>query len=314
MEDFNDCFNELDKLTVNENIEKDNNCCSIIDNFICKEGITSCKVCNKLISNITENPEWRFYGSNDSKSSDPTRCGMPVNILLPNSSVGTVISNQYSKDKSMYQVKKYTYWSSMTYKERSMYKVFTDIQEIAKKNNLPPIIIQEAKSLYKIISDIQISRGNNRKGIIAACVYFACKDVAPRSAKEIASMFNITTPVMTKGTKTFQEILQSSKIYKKRILNTECINADDFVHRFCNKLKLNDTDVNEIKKITKSINKINLISEIRPDSIAAGSILLYAKKKSLPITKKDISDICKISEVTINKCCKKLEESNIFKN
>ena len=31
------------------------------------------------------------------------------------------------------------------------------------------------------------------------------------------------------------------------------------------------------------------------------------------ITKKDISDICKISEVTINKCCKIIEiKDNLF--
>ena len=161
MEEFSDCFNELDKIT--DITIKEDECCLDINNYICDEGITKCSKCNKLISNITENPEWRYYGSSDTKSSDPTRCGMPINILLPKSSVGTIISNQYSKDKSMIQVKKYTMWTSMTYKERSTYKVFTEIQEVAKKNNLSQMISIEAKSLYKIISDTQISRGNKQK-------------------------------------------------------------------------------------------------------------------------------------------------------
>ena len=42
--------------------------------------------------------------------------------------------------------------------------------------------------------------------------------------------------------------------------------------------------------------------------MAAGCIYLYIKNKNLNIHKKDISDVCKISEVTINKCYKKLEE------
>ena len=41
--------------------------------------------------------------------------------------------------------------------------------------------------------------------------------------------------------------------------------------------------------------------------MAAGCIFLYVKHKQLSILKKDISDVCKISEVTINKCFKKLE-------
>ena len=32
------------------------------------------------------NAEWRYYGNEDSKMSDPTRCGLPTNELLPESS------------------------------------------------------------------------------------------------------------------------------------------------------------------------------------------------------------------------------------
>ena len=85
----------------------------------------------------------------------------------------------------MGQIKKYQEWSSMPYKERSTYKVFNIISDICKKSNLPKIIETEAKSLYKIISDTKISRGNNRKGIIASCIYFACKTCnVPRSQND----------------------------------------------------------------------------------------------------------------------------------
>ena len=67
---------------------------------------------------IMDVPEWRYYGSSDSKSSDPTRCGMPVNCLLPESSVGTVISNQWTTNKSMMRVRQYQMWNGMTYKDR----------------------------------------------------------------------------------------------------------------------------------------------------------------------------------------------------
>ena len=41
--------------------------------------------------------------------------------------------------------------------------------------------------------------------------------------------------------------------------------------------------------------------------MAAGCIYLYIKNKNLNIHKR-LADVCKISEVTINKCYKKLEE------
>jgi transcription initiation factor TFIIB len=304
--EFNQFFEELDKLDTKK---ESNECCLHINNYIFKNELVKCKHCDTLISNISDNPEWRYYGSEDTKSSDPTRCGMPINILLPKSSVGSIVSNQFSKDKSMFQVKKYTSWNSMTYKERSTYKVFSNISDIAKKNNLSQKIVTEAKSLYKIISDTQISRGNNRKGIIAACLYYACKNCnVSRSSKEIGTMFKITTSVMTKGTKTFQEIIHMSNS-KNRIKDANSINPEDFIDRFCNKLNLGELDIKQVKDISKIITSTQLISEVRPDSIAAGCILFYCNFKKNKINKKEISNISQISEVTINKCSKKIEET-----
>ena len=302
--DYDNLFKELDNL---DNIESNVKCCENECNFTQKNSIISCKECGEIISNILEEPEWRYYGSDDTKSSDPTRCGMPVNILLPKSSVGTVISNQYSKDSNMFQVKKYQEWTSMTYKERSIYKVFNVITDVCKKNNLPKVIETEAKSLYKIICETKITRGNNRKGVIASCIYFACKNCnVARSQKEIAILFDITIPIMTKGCKIFQEIIHMSND-KSRIIKAESIIPEDFIDRFSNRLNINTKDITNIKKLSELAQQYD-ISDVRPDSFAAGIILLYSKNNKLPISKKDISIISNISEVTINKCYKKIEE------
>ena len=112
---------------------------------------------------------------------------------------------------------------------------------------------------------------------------------------------------MTKGTKTFQEIIHMSNS-KNRIKSSNSINPEDFIDRFCNKLKLDKSDINQVKKISKIITSTELISEVRPDSIAAGSILFYCNFKKNKINKKEISNISQISEVTINKCSKRIEE------
>ena len=56
-------------------------------------------------------------------------------------------------------------------------------------------------------------------------------------------------------------------------------------------------------------NDLNIISENTPPSIAAGCIFYFIKEGNINISKKDISEVCKISEVTINKCTKKLENN-----
>ena len=58
-------------------------CCEKKENIQMDQGMIRCKECMNVISNITNNPEWRYYGPGDNKSLDPTRCGMPINTLLP---------------------------------------------------------------------------------------------------------------------------------------------------------------------------------------------------------------------------------------
>ena len=215
-------YDQLDQITNNNKIEE--NCCDNRSNIIIESEIYKCKICNNTISNISTNPEWRYYGASDSKSSDPTRCGMPENILLPKSSVGSTISRFGNQSKSMYQIRKYHQWQEMPYKERSLYKVFNQLYDICEKNYIPTKITEEAKGLYSIVSSTKISRGDNRIGIIAACLYFSCKlNNVPRSSKEIAGLFNIKNTVMTKGCKKFQEILHMNKAYKDRLNNIKSI-------------------------------------------------------------------------------------------
>ncbi len=306
MENLDIHFDNLDTFIEKKETDKDEmmKCCDRKENYLNDEGIIRCKKCQNIISNISFNPEWRNY---DNKTNDPTRCGMPVNTLLPESSVGSTVS--YKKcNKTMNQIRKYQQWNGMPYKERSLYKVFLEIQGKCSKHNIPNVIITEAKSLYKIISSTKISRGSNRTGIIAACVYFACKKCnVPRSSKEIAEIFDITSNVMTKGVKKAQEIIAMNKINKQRLTQSPSTKPDDFIERFCDRLKISLDDIKIIQTICNITIDNNLISENTPPSIAAGCIFFYSKNKEINITKKDISDVSKTSEVTINKCSKKLE-------
>jgi len=306
--DFEDHFNFLSTLDKKEEGKEILKCCDQKGNYQNANDMIICKVCSSIITNISDNPEWRYYGSRDNKTSDPTRCGMPVNTLLPESSVGSSVSFS-SNTNGMYQIRKMQQWSGMPYKERSIYKVFLEIQNVCNRNNIPIKIINEAKSLYKIVSATKISRGTNRAGIIASCVYFACKECdVPRSSKEIADMFGITSNIMTRGVKKCQEIIHMDKKNKNRISKTKSTKPEDFINRFCNKLNIKDRDTKKILEICNITVKNNIISENTPPSIASGCIYYFTKKEDNTITKKNISEICKISEVTINKCCKTIEE------
>ena len=55
------------------------------------EGFLTCTnpKCGIIYKDTTDQTaEWRYYGADDNQSGDPTRCGMPINPLLKESSYG----------------------------------------------------------------------------------------------------------------------------------------------------------------------------------------------------------------------------------
>jgi transcription initiation factor TFIIB len=308
--DFDSYFNELDEVQKDPIQETEPKCCDMPKNYSEHKGVISCNVCYCEITNIIDGPEWRFYGSGDSKSQNPTRCGLPVNALLPKSSLGSSVSGK-NRSESMNKIGMYQRWNSMPYAERSLYKVFVLIDSRCQANALPKMISETAKSLYKILSGAKISRGSNRTGIIAACVFNACKECgAPRSPNELASIFDIDPKVMTKGCKNYTEIMRLSKTDMSRVHKIKSIDLNDFITRFSHKLQLDDKQIRRITHVSFLCQDLHLISDNTPPSMASGCIYLYVKILKLEISKKEISDVCKISEVTINKCAKKLEASD----
>lgn len=264
----------------------------------------SCGVITDFI--IDSGAEWRYYGFDDNKGSDPTRCGLPTNDLLPESSLGSIVSYKYNESFEMKKIRNYHSWNAMPYKERSLYNVFDNIKVRALNSGIPLCIIEEANIMYKKISETRISRGSNRKGIIASCIFKACKiKNVPRSAKEIADIFQLSVTHMTKGCKKFDEIMNINKQNDDKI-SLSSSKSDDFIQRFCSKLSL-DSNIGELcEHVCIKADEYSLVCENTPPSIAAGSIYLVCSLLNINLTKKEISKSCKISEVTISKCYKKL--------
>ena len=269
-------------------------------------GIIICKDCGRILDKIIDSgAEWRYYGVDDSKSSDPTRCGLPSNVLLPESSLGTIVGSNGFDSYEMRKIRKYHTWNAMPYKERSLYSVFDQLTIRAVNNGIPACIIEDAKAMYKILSEHRISRGANRKGLIASCIYVACKSKGvPRSAKEVAEIFKLKITSMTKGCKKFMEIMNT--VNKHSNIELTATQPDDFIRRFCSKLQINGKPLDICRYVAKKAEQYNLVAENTPPSIAAGSIYLVSITYDLNINKKEISYACKISEVTISKCYKKI--------
>jgi len=83
---------------------------------------------------------------------------------------------------------------------------------------------------------------------------------------------------------------------------------ESFIERFCSKLNINNELTKLCKFISMKIERTNIMPENTPHSIAAGIVFFVSQLCKLNITKRDVKNISEISEVTINKCFKKMEK------
>ncbi len=259
---------------------------------------------------IDETAEWRFHNAEDSKSADPARCGMPINPLLAESSYGCKILYSSGSSYEMRKLRRYNEWQSMSYKEKSQYEEFQRITIIANNSGIPKIIIDEALRYHKKISEHRTFRGLNRDGIIAASIYVACRTLGcPRTAKEIATIFNLNNASSTKGCKNAISIINEieSDLHNNEKTNLGITKPESFIERYCSKLNMNKELTKVSMFVAMLIQHHNIIPENTPHAIAAGIVYFIAQICKLNISKKDVNNISEISEVTINKCYKKLE-------
>jgi transcription initiation factor TFIIB len=293
--------------------EKENCECCTYPLFISDEGFLVCtnKTCGVIYKTIDQSAEWRFYGADDNSSDDPTRCGMPINPLLEQSSYGCKVICPSKSSYEMRKIRRYTEWQSMPYNEKMRYDEGQRITALANEGGIPKIIIDDAMRLHKRLSEAKSFRGLNRDGIIAATIYVAARiNNYPRTAKEIATIFHLDTTSATRGCRNAVSILnelEHEMEFKDKISLCKTTPLS-FIDRFCSQLNINAELTKLCKFISQKIQNNNLIPENTPNSIASGILYFVAQKCNLNITKKSVHKISDVSEVTINKCFKKLEE------
>ncbi len=294
---------------------KEDNLCQACNSYlvIMEDGFPTCinEKCGIIYKDILDySPEWRYYGAEDKNTNDPTRCGNPINPLLVQSSFGCKVLCNNRSSYEMKKIKKWLDWQSMPHKEKSLYDEFQFITTMAQNSGIPKIFIDDAIAIHKDISEQKMFRGLNRDGIKAASIYISCRqNGCPRTAHEIAEVFHLDKASATNGCTMAVNILHNIERNEENSNQSKlCITLpSSFIERYCSKLKMNAELTKLSMFIAKKIEQINLITDNIPHAIAAGIVYFVCNTCNLELTKQDIKNISGVSEVTINKCFKKLE-------
>jgi transcription initiation factor TFIIB len=294
----------------NDEEEKCPECGAESSNFVedFAKGMILCK-CGQVIEDtiIDNGMEKRHYDDDN----EPARCSVVHNRLLPQSSLGTQIN---AKGK----LRKLQIWNAMPYKERSNNIMFKRIHAVCVSYTISKKIESDAQILCKRISDTVhktgknkgkpiITRGFNRSGIVAGCLFIACRrNDETRSTKEISAYFDIDEKDVNKGIRSLLVILDDDTIVKD-IGTSKVIH---FIQRKCDELHIKVQHTKIAMTIANNIDKLNIASNHTTYSLAAASILLMAEMNGIKnITKKHLSkSFYGLSDVTIGKTYKQIKD------
>ena len=224
------------------------------------------------------------------------RIGSPISILLPDMGLSTIIDKNNINNPDLKRAAKWN--SRMSWDKRNMLIATTELKRIASNLNLPDHIKKAAIRLYKEAFNKKLLRGRSINGMVAACLYFACREEKiPRTLQEILE----ETAVSAKNVRRcYRTII--------RELNLKAPSTDpiSLIPRFIAELGLNaDVEKSAIKILKAFIAKYSTSGK-DPKGLCAGALYLVCKAKNLKISQKQIANLVGVTEVTLRSRFKEL--------
>ena len=287
-----------------------------VQGIIC-DGNVMCSYCNSvLMRQMDYGAEWRVHTSEGGQTagSDSVRCCPPSSMLgsiiaaAPRRNGSTWMKNANAANgnkanKVGNDIKKFQCWNSISYRQRVLNNIFDVLLANAAQNGLPGCILEDAKMLYKKISETRITRGDNRSSVIAVSIYLAClQNKVPRSIQEVATMFNLKTSSLTHALHMYKDSIPHVAAMK------HTCSAVDFTNRFCSNLNLNAAITDHVRDVIQRADKLAIVCDAMPTSIVAGAIAFVSHNFNITVNKKDIAASCMIAPVTVTKMFKRLSE------
>ena len=180
--------------------------------------------------------------------------------------------------------------------------IFRDVENFGFSEK----IVNTANDIYSQVTKGKIYRGNSRKAIIFGCVFNSIKlNGKSYSCESLREIFKLDRKIILRGLKHVSlNAPKSSQVKNKN-------GTYDLLDEYIRKFDIKEKDRDEIIEIYNKIkNKSTIINRSRPQSVISSLIYYFLCKKngSNNVNIKDFIKKVKLSELTINKISKEIDE------
>lgn len=260
-----------------------------------------CQMCGLVIDgSLVDMHAEPNYG--DEKSRERMHYGAPSNRAFPGNGLSTEISSSNRDGNGnlipMSNQIRFRRLRTIQHRnrvqnaaERCVRAASSEIDRLIGRMGLSDRIRERSTRLYGMSVKRNLIKGRSIDGVAAACVYAACRQQnVPRTLDEVAACTRI-------GKKELGRIYRFiSRTLRFGLRPTK---AQEYVGRFSSELGLNAEAENMAKEMLERSEHLALSSGKIPTGLAAGALFLSAAMCGQHRTKKRISDVTGVTEVTI---------------
>ena len=252
---------------------------------------------------VQDGPEWRSFSTD---GSDRSRVGAGTSITMHDMGLSTVIGTQNKDatgkplDSSMKKsINRLRTWDSRsqahTSVERNLRQALSEMDKLQDKMSLPSQVIEKAAYIYRKAIEKKLVKGRSIHGLVAACVYAACRNTeTPRTLEDVASGINIRRKDVARCYRL---------IFRELDLKIPVADPVKGVSRIASIAGLGEKTIRKAIELLNKAKKIGMVAGKDPMGIAAAALYLSCISTGGSKTQKEISIASGVTEVTIRNRC-----------
>ncbi|KAL7663250.1 Transcription initiation factor IIB [[Candida] zeylanoides] len=288
----------------------------LIERF--SEGDIVCGSCGLVLSDrvVDTRSEWRTFSNDDQSGDDPNRVGDAGNPLLDTENLSTIISYVPENHKIGRDLNRAQSKSLVDKKDNALSATYSKISQMCDAYQLPKIVQDSAKEVYKLSHDDRRLRGKSQESIMAAAIFIGCRKAqVARTFKEIWALTNVPLKEIGKVSKLMKTILQEKNESSPNThpviqdnMQTTQTSAEDLIRRFCSHLGLSTQVTNAAEYIALRCKDRGVLAGRSPITIAATVIYMSAILFGVELSPAKIAQKTGVSDGTIKSSYKLMYE------
>jgi transcription initiation factor TFIIB len=265
-------------------------------------GDVICGKCGLVLKEkiIDQGPDWRAFEA--SEYNKKARTGRPASLTIFDKGLSTSIDNHDKdaygtliKGKKRSKIRRLRKWNTRSRfhdtEARNLSRAFSILDRLSSQLRIPNDTIKKAAFLYRKIRKNGKIKGQNIAGMITAALYLACRlNKVPYTLDEFAEFSKLNKRELGKFYRKFVKIMN---------IKVPVVRPEDYLSKYCNRLKLSVEIQHEAYEILEKIREKNLISGRSPTKTAASVIYIVSNLNGERRTQREIAEIANSSEVTL---------------